>query len=136
LLAASVANADDPKPPGSEKAPKVKLGLCTVVGKGGVGESGPSSLVHHQVTGKREIVMVVRNTNSSLCPNTGAVAVLIVNGQAAATGMIDDKKSSIQASAKPGDHVVALVHAIPLFNGIACIRLGELEFTLEQCDLE
>ena len=36
---------------------KVKSGLCQVVGQGGVGESGATSLLHHKVTGKREIVM-------------------------------------------------------------------------------
>jgi hypothetical protein len=116
--------------------PQVKSGLCQVVGKGGVGESGATSLVTHKVTGKNEIVMVVRNVGSSLCPNTGAVAVLIVNGVPAAHGNITAAKHSIQASAKPGDQVIALVHAIPLFNDVMCVRLGELNFTLEQCDLE
>ncbi|MBI2716507.1 MAG: hypothetical protein HYX37_18975 [Rhizobiales bacterium] len=116
--------------------PQTKSGLCQVVGKGGVGESGATALVTHTVTGKSEIVMVVRNVGSSLCPNTGAIAMLIVNGVPAAHGNITAAKTSIQASAKPGDQVIALVHAIPLFNGIMCIRLGELDFTLEQCDLE
>ena len=80
--------------------------------------------------------MVVRNIKSSLCPNTGAVAMLVINGHVAAQGVITTVKSSIQANAKPGQHVIAIVHAIPLFNKIACIRLGELQFTLEQCDLE
>ncbi len=106
-------------------------GLCQVVGRGGVGESGATCLLHHQVTGDREIIMVVRNVENSLCPNTGAIAVLVVNGNSVAHGT-----GSIQANAKPGDNVIALVHAIPLFNGIACVRLGELYFTLEQCDLE
>ena len=92
-------------------------------------------MLYHKVTGKQEIVMVVRNVESSLCPNTGAVAVLLVNGVPVAHGVITDVKSSIQANAKPGDIVIVLVHAIPLFNEIVCVRLGELEFTLEQCDL-
>ncbi len=110
--------------------------LCNVVGNGGVGESGATSLLHHKVTGDREIVMVVRNIRSSLCPNTGAVAVLLVNGQVVTQGIITEVNNAIQASAKPGDDVIVCAHAIPLFNEIACIRLGELEFTLEQCDLE
>ena len=112
-----------------------KSGACKVVGKGGVGESGATSFVYHTVTGKTEIVMVVRNTGTSLCPNTGAIAVLVVNGVSAAHGVITAAKSSIQVNAKPGDHVIALVHAIPLFNDVNCVRLGELEFSLEQCDL-
>ncbi|MBI3704477.1 MAG: hypothetical protein HY244_11700 [Rhizobiales bacterium] len=115
---------------------QTKAGLCKVVGKGGVGESGATSLVAHKVTGNSEIVMVVRNVGSNLCPNTGAVAMLVVNGMPVSHGNITTAKHSIQASAKPGDQVIALVHAIPLFNEIACVRLGELDFTLEQCDLE
>ena len=110
--------------------------LCKTVAKGGVGESGASSLVHHQVTGSREVVMVVRTTETSLCGNTGAVAVLVVNGQSIDHGIITDKGATIQANAKPGDNVFALVHTIPLFNEIACVRLGELDFELQQCDLE
>lgn len=93
-------------------------------------------MLHHKVTGKGEVVMVIRNNKTSLCPNTGAIAILVVNGEPVSHGVITDKKSSIQASAKPGDMVIGLVYAIPLFNQIACVRLGELECSLEQCNLE
>ena len=116
--------------------PQTKSGLCQIVGKGGVGESGATALVTHKVTGKSEIVMVVRNVGSSLCPNTGAIAMLVVNGGPVSHGNITTAKKSIQTSAKPGDQVIALVHAIPLFNEVMCVRLGDLDFTLEQCDLE
>ena len=116
--------------------PQTKSGLCQIVGKGGVGESGATALVTHKVTGKSEIVMVVRNVGSNLCPNTGAIAMLVVNGGPVSHGNITTAKNSIQTSAKPGDQVIALVHAIPLFNEVMCVRLGELDFTLEQCDLE
>ncbi len=116
--------------------PQSKSGLCQIVGKGGIGESGATALVTHKVTGKSEIVMVVRNVGSSLCPNTGAIAMLVVNGVPVSHGNITTAKKSIQTSAKPGDQVIALVHAIPLFNEVMCVRLGELDFTLEQCDLE
>lgn len=108
---------------------------CTTVGTGGVGESGSSRVLIHEVTGKLEIVMVLRTTETSLCPNTGAYAVLLVNGQPQAHGMITEDGSSIQANARPGDQVVALVHTVPLLNEIQCIRLGELSFRLDQCDL-
>ena len=111
-------------------------GLCQVVGKGGVGESGATSLLQHQVAGDLEIIMVVRTNETNLCANTGAIAVLVVNGNPVVHGTITDVKSSIQVNAKPGDTVIALVHAIPLFNDIVCARLGELSFTLEQCNLE
>lgn len=115
---------------------KVAARHCTTVGKGGVGESGASCLLCQKVTGGREIVMVVRNTKSSLCGNTGAIALLAVNGEPKAHGDITRPKSSIQVNAKPGDQVVAVVHTLPLFNEIVCVRLGELDFALEQCDLE
>lgn len=109
-------------------------GLCKVVGKGSVGESGTSSLHYHQVTGDHEIIMVVRPGESSLCGSTGAVAAVVVNDAVVVQGVISDG-SSIQANANPGDHVAALVHTVPLFNGVVCAQLGELQFTLEQCDL-
>lgn len=79
--------------------------------------------------------MVVRNVETSLCGNTDAVAVLVVNGVPMAHGNISDHGHSIVEEARPGDHVVAIVHTIPLFNDIVCIRLGELEFTQESCEL-
>ncbi len=108
---------------------------CVQVGKGGVGESGASSILVHQVTGKTSKLAVVRTLETSLCGNTGAVAVLVVNGVSAAHGNITAKGSSIQAEAKPGDWVVAIVHTVPLFNNIMCVRLGELYFGLDQCHL-
>lgn len=112
-----------------------KTGACKTVAKGGVGESGATSLLHHTVTGDKEIVMVLRRAESSLCGNTGAVGVLVVNGTPIAHGVITDRGSSVQTNAKPGDHVLALIHSIPLFNDIVCVRLGELNANLDQCDL-
>ncbi len=109
-------------------------GACIEVGSGGVGESGASSIVLHQVTGNINKNMVLRNVESSLCGNTGAAALLVVNAVPRAFGDITAVGSSIQAEARPGDWVAAIVHTFPLFNEIACIRLGELEFRLDQCD--
>ena len=116
-------------------SPKDK-GLCKVVSKAAVGEPGMNSRLHHEVDGDREVVMVIRNVDSSLCGNTGVVAMLVVNGKPISHGDITRSKSSIQASARPGDHMFAIVHTVDLFNNIKCVRLGELKFTLEQCDLE
>jgi len=110
-------------------------GPCTGVAKGGVGESGASRAVVHQVTGRTQQLMVLKTVESSLCGNTGALAVLIVDGQVQASGVITDVGSSIQTTADPGAWVVGLVHTFPLFNEIQCIRLGELYFELEQCEL-
>lgn len=108
---------------------------CVEVAKGGVGESGASSQVAHQVGGKINKLMVLRTVESSLCPNTGAAAILAVNGDVRAAGPITGVGSSIQAEAAPGDWVVGIVHTIPLFNDIHCVRLGELSFRLDECDL-
>lgn len=115
--------------------PKSKSGPCVAVGHGGVGESGASTFIAHQVTGKVQKLMVLRTTKTSLCPNTGAVALLVVNGKPKAYGNITANGSSIQATAKPGAWVAAIVHTVPLFNDIACIRLGELSVQFDQCDL-
>lgn len=110
-------------------------GPCVTVGKGGVGETGASSQVVHQVTGNTSKLMLVKTTETSLCGNTGAVAVLVVNGETVAHGAITADGTSIQGEANPGDWVVAIVHTIPLFNEIMCVRLGELYCELQQCDL-
>jgi hypothetical protein len=114
---------------------KSKKSPCKVVAKGGVGETGAASQVVHQVTGKINKLMVLRRGESSLCPNTGALAGLMVDGALMAGGVITAAGSSIQAEAPPGAWVVGLVHTFPLFNDISCVRLGELSFTLEECDL-
>lgn len=104
---------------------------CEPVDTGSVGESGASDLLHHRPGTDRQ--MVLRTTGTSLCPNTGAVAVLTVNGLPKAFGDMTANDSSIQTEAKAGDHVVAIVHTVPLFNDIACVRLGELFVALEAC---
>ena len=116
---------------------KYKGGACVAVAEGGVGESGASSFLLHKVTAKIQKIMVLRNVNSSLCPNTGAVGMLVVNGNPVAQGDITKKGSSIQTpgTVKSGDVVVAIVHTVPNFKQIVCIRLGELSVVLDECDL-
>lgn len=113
----------------------ITTGACVAVAKGGVGESGASTQLIHQVTCKISKLMVLKTVESSLCPNTGAVAILIINGKPTVFGDITKPGSSIQAEAKPGDNVVAIIHTVPLFNEIFCIRLGELNVVLNECDL-
>ena len=108
---------------------------CVPVGKGSVGESGATSLLCHTVGGTTAKIIVLRNTGSSLCPNTGAVALLAVNGIPVAMGNITADPSSIQTEANPGDKVSATVHTIPLFNRVVCVQLGELTFRMDECDL-
>ena len=115
--------------------PDSKSGPCIAVGKGGVGEPGASTSISHQVTGTIQKLMVLRTTKTSLCGDTGAVAVLVVNGNPMAQGNITAQGSSIQTTANPGEWVTAIVHTVQLHNGIVCVRLGELSVQLDQCDL-
>lgn len=108
---------------------------CVVVAKGGVGESGASSQLTHQVQGKIAKLMVLRTSKSSLCENTGVVGILIINGTPLAFGDLTQPESTIQAEAQPGDNVVAIIHTVPLFNQVNCIRLGELNVVLSECEL-
>ncbi|MFK7819200.1 MAG: hypothetical protein AB8G99_10805 [Planctomycetaceae bacterium] len=108
---------------------------CQTVGRAGVGESGASSLLHHQVTGEVEINVVLRVIDTSLCPNTGVVGVLTVNGIPMAVGDLTKPGATVSTTATPSDRVVAIMHTVPLFNDTVCIRLGELTAELQQCDL-
>jgi hypothetical protein len=112
------------------------VGACFTVAKGGVGESGASSFITHKIAGQTSKIIVLRTVDSSLCPNTGVVALLVVNGIHFTSGRITAKGSTLQTDAKPGDQVTVIVHTIPLFNEVMCIRLGELDFILEECQLE
>jgi len=114
-----------------------KADSCVAVAKGGVGESGASSFLLHKVDATIKKIMVLRNVNSNLCGDTGAVAMLVVNGKPVAQGNITKKGSSIQtpATVGSGDVVVAIVHELPTFIEIACARHGELSVELSECDL-
>ena len=114
-----------------------KADSCVAVAKGGVGESGASSFLLHKLVAKIPKIMVLRNVDSNLCGNTGAVGMLVVNGKPVAQANITEVGSSIQTPAPvgPGDVVVAIVHTLPLFNEIVCIRLGELSVVLDECNL-
>ncbi|MEP3477832.1 MAG: hypothetical protein ABJZ55_01165 [Fuerstiella sp.] len=108
---------------------------CLTVAKGGVGESGASALLTHTVNGPASKIVVLRNIDTSLCPNTWALASLFVNGIPVASGNVSTKGSFIQAEVSSGGSVAAAVHAAPNFNKIVCARLGEASVTLEECDL-
>lgn len=112
-----------------------KSDACVAVGQGSVGESGASSILCHTVSGTTSKVIVVRQTGSSLCPNTGAVATLLVNGVPVATESISAAGSMLQTDANPGDKITVVVHTVPLFNGVLCVRLGDLSFRLDECEL-
>lgn len=110
-------------------------GACTSVARGGVGESGASALLIHSIKGPHSKMIVLRNVESSLCPNTWALASLFVNGTPMASGNISTEGSSIQVEVSAGGSVAALIQAVPNFNRVSCVRLGEASINLEECDL-
>jgi hypothetical protein len=122
---------------GSEPTSKSEAGLCSVVGTGGVGESGATVILLHQVvSGRGDKVLVLKSVSSSLCPNQGVIASLIVDGVPIATEAISEIGSSIQVTAAPGANIAAVAHMVPLFNRVVCARLGELRLELRECETE
>ena len=119
--------------PAQAKEPALDAG--PTVATGGVGESGADCFLHHVPTGGTHSVYLLRTVKTTLCPNTGAVAMLLVNGVPQAHGVITAQGSSLRVEANSGDHVIVLIHAIPLFNEISCIRLGELQVELSVHDV-
>lgn len=119
-----------------EKAALQPHGTCITVADGRVGESGASATVHHFATRKSRTAVVLENVRTSLCGNTGAIGVLVVNGIPVSCGSLTAVGSSIQADVSPGDLVVGLVSTVPLFNDIVCFRLGEMHFELQECELQ
>ena len=109
-------------------------GESVTVAEGSVGEPGMTSMLHHRVKGGRKKLLVLSTVTSSLCGNTGVVALLVVNGAPEVHGTLTQLESTIQVEATPGDRVIAIAHAIPLYNEIQCIRLGELKFELSERD--
>ena len=109
--------------------------LCVEIASGGVGESGASSiLVHQHEETTSEKIAVLRNVDLNFCPNTSAVGMLVINGQPTAQGDLTAIGSSLQSSVSSGDVVVAIIHTVPKFNDISCVRLGELSVVLLECD--
>ncbi len=106
-----------------------------VVGKGSVGESGPTAMVHYTVKAKTDILMLVKTVETSLRGNTGAFALMFKNGVLVASGPITDDGASIQETAAPGDEIVVDAAAFPIPNEIVCVRLGDLYFNVMQHDL-
>lgn len=112
-------------------------GLCTVVGTAGIGESGSTFLILHAIPPESsQKVIVLKNVSSSLCSNQEVIASLIVDGVPVETKTLSALGSSIQVTAKSGSRIAAIAHMVPLFNGSACIRLGEARLELMECELE
>ena len=110
-------------------------GPCIQVGKGGVGESGSSVMLTHNVVSPIEKLVKFQNSSTSLCPNTGVAAMIVINGSSITSGNLTAAGSFIQATVQSGDSIVVIAHTVPLFNGVSCVRLGEAELSLQECDL-
>jgi hypothetical protein len=119
--------------PGECAANTSRVGACKTIAKGSVGEPGPSARLEHTV-GPENKIMVLRTTSTSLCPNTGALAILATGGTTA-SGDMARVGAAIQADAVAGSNVTALISTVPLSNGIVCVRLGELDVKLQECDI-
>ncbi len=108
---------------------------CVRVGSGGVGESGSFEILTHTVAGQSSRIIKLVTTETSLCPNTGATGQIIVNDEPRVHGEISAARSTLQTEAQPNDRVAAIITSYPRFNGVQCIRLGELTVELQECDL-
>lgn len=119
------AEKTDAKKPASEE----------IVGSGCVGQCegsvGTSATIEYTVeSGSKKVLMIVKAVEVGLCRNTGVYAFLFKNGKEVANGRLANKDDSIQTKAEPGDKIVAYCTTYPLFNGIVCVRGGELKFDL------
>lgn len=117
-----------------DKRPDQRDGNCHVVATGGVGESGTAALLIHRSNSIDDKVVVLRTVSSSLCGNQAVIASLIVDGVPVQTAILDRVGDSLRTTVKPGSDVVATLALIPRFNDIVCIRLGELQVELGECD--
>ncbi|MEM1322992.1 MAG: hypothetical protein AAGG75_22190 [Bacteroidota bacterium] len=106
------------------------------VATGCVGACGTSSTITYPVlcvsAEQRRVALCVRNEASSLCPNTGAIAKVYVNGTLRASGDITAQGSSITFFAACGDQVSVVTSTYPISNNIQCVWLGQLTVGLRR----
>jgi len=101
-----------------------------------VGACGSSSTISYPVlcvsSVSKTVRFCVRNEASSLCPNTGAVATVFIDGNPVSTSVITPVGSTISFSAKCGSKVKVVTTTYPLNNGIHCVWQGELTVGLRR----
>ena len=102
----------------------------SVVAQGCIGECGSPVTVPYIVTDEDTKKITVKTVETSLCGNTGAFAFVFRNGKLADQGIITKLGSTLMTKAEKGDNIVVFATLFPLFNGIVCIRLGNLDFHL------
>lgn len=108
---------------------------CTVIESGSVGEIAESVMLTHQLSSEYSKMLVLRRKESSLCPNTGVIAIVVIDGEVVASGSINSEGSTLTHELQQNETAVVVVRTVPVFNDIVCIQLGELSFDLEECDL-
>lgn len=108
---------------------------CAPIVSGSVGMSGSFCVLTQTVTGPTAKMIKLVTTQTSLCPNTGANAQLLLNNASVASGEITNPQTTLQTEAQPGDQVTAVISTYPRNNGVVCVQLGELHVELQECDL-
>jgi hypothetical protein len=108
---------------------------CKEIQSSRIGQASSNLAITHQVPSGQEKILVTKLNRNTLCPNTGVLATLLVNGKIATQVVLEGENASLLCNAKPGDVVVAVASLCPLMNPIACIELGEALVILNECEL-
>ena len=100
---------------------------------GSVGEATDTCILHVRNDGPHKERVSVIVTSSSLCKSHGAYAALIVGAECRASRVdLNDSRMHLTDEVDGGQHVVLVVHVIRRHDTTEmCLRLGEIEFTLE-----
>jgi len=108
------------------------VGNCSnVVAAGCVGNCGAPSTTSFVVSGAFFQSFCLQNDQSSLCANTGAYAYVYRNGTLIAQGDITAVGSTINFWAFAGNTITVTVQTYGINNGIQCIWLGELYYSVK-----
>ena len=107
--------------------------LCRTVDTDTVGDK---EIAHYKHSGNENIetIVVLRRSDSNLCPSHAAVGLLLAGDQLI-HGLLSEAPF-IQINVRPGEEVVAVVLEVRIDDDVMCIEHGELSFTIEECQLE
>lgn len=107
---------------------------CKKIGSSLIGQATSNQVATYQVPSGQEKLIVLRCERNNLCPNTGVLTTLLLNGKIATQGILESLTDTIQCNATPGDSVVAVASLYPLMNSARCMELGDALVTLSECD--
>ena len=74
----------------------------------------------------------VVNENSSLCPDTEGVVVVLVDGIVVASGNITAVGSSVGFKAECGSDIKVIASTVYVGGPVVCVWLGELTYSLRE----